>query len=83
MPKVDYASKGICLKKICLKGIMPQRDPFKLLCQKGMCLKKVCLKGIIPQKVMPQRNHAPKNHAILLHNQKFIKYLILKVNWEL
>ena len=68
MPKVDYASKGLCLKKICLKGIMPQRDPFKLLCQKGTCLKKICLKGIMPQKIMPQRDHAPKNHAILLHN---------------
>ena len=39
---------------------MPQRDPFKLLCQKGTCLKKICLKGIMPQKIMPQRDCAPK-----------------------
>ena len=67
MPQRDYASK-----RVCLKGIMSQRDPFKLPCQKGTCLKKICLKGIMPQKIMPQRDCAPKNHAILLHNPNSI-----------
>ena len=55
---------------------MPQRDPFKLLCQKGTCLKKICLKGIMSQRIMPQGDCAPKNHAILLHNHAdHCKYL--------
>ena len=55
MPKVDYASKGLCLK-----GIMPQRDPFKLLCQKGTCLKKYALKGLCLKKLCPKGTMPPK-----------------------
>ena len=43
MPKVDYASKGLCLK-----GIMPQRDNAS----KGP-LQTPMPKGDVPQKNMP------------------------------
>ena len=63
MPKVDYASKGICLKKICLTGLCLKGTPFdfyakrgdasKKYALKGKCLKKLCPKGTMPPKTMP------------------------------
>ena len=63
MPKVDYASKGICLKKYALKGLCLKGTPFdsyakrgdasKKYALKGKCLKKLCPKGTMPLKTMP------------------------------
>ena len=62
---------------------MPKKETCKLLCQKGTCLKKVCLKGTIPQSVMPQRDHAPENQALLLHNCFSIKDQHLTKIWRI
>ena len=62
MPKVDYASKGLCLKGTPSNSYAKRGRASKKYALKGLCLKKLCPKGTMPPKTMPFYCTTEKNH---------------------
>ena len=53
MPKVDYALKGLCLKKKHANSYDKRVHALKKYALKELCLKALCPKETMPQKTKP------------------------------